>query len=119
MPTRNKSIFDTLPSLRKGTPVTVQDEFLTYIGTGPEKTDDAIGWWIDNSARFPTLSRMALDYLTIPGTLAFVYEWKCTSDDHFYQQLLLMLSAPSAGAVSSCRILETDLWRSPHGPFYV
>lgn len=28
---------------------------------------DVFQWWKDNSARYPRLSRMALDYLSIPG----------------------------------------------------
>lgn len=28
---------------------------------------DAVAWWYDHRKAYPRLSRMALDYLTIPG----------------------------------------------------
>jgi hypothetical protein len=62
-----KTLFDSLPMLRPRTPVTAQDELDTYLGSDPETTDDPITWWVNNAGRFPTLSRMALDYLNIPG----------------------------------------------------
>ncbi|KAF5319133.1 hypothetical protein D9758_018622 [Tetrapyrgos nigripes] len=33
-----------------------------------EATKDVLGWWYEKRKKFPTLYRMALDYLTIPAT---------------------------------------------------
>jgi len=44
-----------------------QDELDRYLGTDPEMTDNVLAWWNDRKASFPCLSRMALDYLCIPG----------------------------------------------------
>jgi hypothetical protein len=64
---KHKTLLDSLPILRARAAVTPQDELDIYLGSDTEETDDPIGWWIDNAYRFPTLSRMALDYLNIPG----------------------------------------------------
>jgi hypothetical protein len=76
--TKSKSVFDALLGCHgRTTSVKTQNEFDTYINTDPEKTDDPIGWWIDNEARFPTLSHMALDYLAIPGK-SYLFPWCST-----------------------------------------
>ena len=33
-----------------------------------ENVKDALAWWVTNQAVYPHLSRMGLDYLSIPGT---------------------------------------------------
>jgi esterase/lipase len=43
------------------------DKLEHYLLTGPEQVDDIIKWWTECSAEYPCLSRMALDYLSIPG----------------------------------------------------
>jgi hypothetical protein len=63
-----KTLLDTLPMLRPRPTAIAQDELDIYLGSDTEETDDPISWWVDNAGRFPTLSRMALDYLNIPGT---------------------------------------------------
>lgn len=45
----------------------VSDELTRYLSTDPERVKDALEWWNDRCASFPNLSRMALDYLSIPG----------------------------------------------------
>lgn len=46
----------------------LEQELNLYLGTKPEKnTADAIRWWIEKRQTYPRLSRMAIDYLTIPG----------------------------------------------------
>ena len=42
-------------------------EFEQYLSKPVENVNDPIAWWVAQSTRFPCLSRMALDYLTIPG----------------------------------------------------
>lgn len=49
----------------------VSDELTRYLSTDPERVKDALEWWNDRRASFPNLSRMALDYLSIPGAPPF------------------------------------------------
>jgi hAT family C-terminal dimerisation region len=44
------------------------DEISRYLDAGTEHVDDPIEWWVDHRDTYPHLFRMALDYLTIPGT---------------------------------------------------
>lgn len=47
----------------------MRDEIDRYLAAPIEKNiTDAMGWWHDRQTQFPRLSRMALDYLSIPGT---------------------------------------------------
>ena len=59
------NIFDSLPTLAK--PQVVSHELDKYLGTDVEKVGDVLAWWHEHRAMYPCLSRMALDYLTIPG----------------------------------------------------
>jgi hypothetical protein len=69
--TVNKSanIFDNLPSLSQFTSAPVDNELDVYLKTPIENVaiGDGIQWWFRNRHTFPCLSRMALDYLSIPG----------------------------------------------------
>ena len=38
-----------------------------YLSTGVKHVTDPIAWWHERHESYPRLSRMALDYLTIPG----------------------------------------------------
>ncbi|KIL65169.1 hypothetical protein M378DRAFT_52957, partial [Amanita muscaria Koide BX008] len=44
------------------------DELAIYLSTDIESVNDPIKWWYEHRPVFPRLSRMALDYLTIPAT---------------------------------------------------
>lgn len=46
------------------------DELARYLSTPPEPTKpkDTLAWWHAHRKLYPCLSRMALDYLSIPGT---------------------------------------------------
>src|SRR6266536_4238967 len=48
------------------------DEYQHYCDTPTVETIEAISWWIEpeQQKRYPNLSRMALDYLSIPGMSA-------------------------------------------------
>ena len=60
---------------------------------------DPLQWWMDNQASYPCLSRMAKDFLVIPGEF---YLYLCISYLSSHLQLrLLLLNASSARAVSS------------------
>ena len=47
----------------------MQDEITLYLSTstGTEDVSDGIRWWCRKKEIYPQLSRMAIDYLTIPG----------------------------------------------------
>jgi hypothetical protein len=49
-----------------------RDELDRYLATDRETIDDPILWWVERRPMYPLLSRMALDYLTIPGMCSFV-----------------------------------------------
>lgn len=55
---------------RTSTPALHKNELDIYLETGPERVHDPIGWWYERRVEFPNLSRMAMDYLGIPGELA-------------------------------------------------
>ena len=40
-----------------------------YLRNEVENVKDPLKWWYDNRHVYPTLHRMALDYLSIPGEL--------------------------------------------------
>lgn len=44
------------------------DEIDRYLRTETEVVDNPMLWWAERRAMYPGLSRMALDYLSIPGT---------------------------------------------------
>ena len=67
--TKTKNIFDSLPAMRPPTSSELRDELDRYLSTDPEHTDDVLLWWTERKHIYPFLSRMALDYLSIPGTL--------------------------------------------------
>jgi hypothetical protein len=45
------------------------DEVSRYLSTDPEQVRDVLLWWHERKSVYPCLSRMALDYLSIPGEL--------------------------------------------------
>src|SRR6266481_1652228 len=62
-----KNIFNTLLSLCPPMQNELRDELDQYLGTNPEMVDDVVIWWHERCETYPSLSHMALDYLTIPG----------------------------------------------------
>ena len=38
---------------------------------------DVLKWWHEQHSKYPQLSRMVLDYLTIPGTFHFFIHLSC------------------------------------------
>lgn len=63
-------MFDSLPR-RSGksqkADAAPASEFERYIAAETEDVEDVIAWWWKRRKDFPNLSRMALDYLSIPG----------------------------------------------------
>jgi hypothetical protein len=45
----------------------LKDELEQYLECPVEDVKDVLLWWVKNRAVYPRLSRMALDYLSIPG----------------------------------------------------
>jgi hAT family C-terminal dimerisation region len=64
---KTKNIFDTLPAICAPKTTDLHDELDSYLGTDPEHTADVLLWWVERKHIYPSLSRMALDYLSIPG----------------------------------------------------
>ncbi len=62
------NIFDALPTLSAPTKAALADELTCYLSAPLERTLNPLLWWIEMKAVYPRLSRMARDYLCIPGT---------------------------------------------------
>ena len=77
----------------------LDDELNRYLKSDPEQTNNCIQWWIDKRSSFPYLSRMALDYLTIPATSTDVE--RLFSQGH----LLLTHVRSRLSAQSTCALL--------------
>jgi hypothetical protein len=67
--TRSSNIFDNLPALSAPRIRELRDELDRYLSTDPEHVVDVLVWWTERKSMYPHLSRMALDYLSIPGEL--------------------------------------------------
>lgn len=69
---KNCNIFDDLPALAAPKPTELRDELARYLSTDPEQVKDVLLWWHESNRAsiYPHLSRMALDYLTIPGVFS-------------------------------------------------
>jgi hypothetical protein len=52
-------------------PTELRDELARYLSTDPEHVEDVLLWWAERKATYPRLSRMALDYLTVPGKFLY------------------------------------------------
>ena len=65
---QSRNMFDNLISTKPTTSGDDHDdEITTYLQTKTEHVDDPIAWWLGQRGAYPRLSRMALDYLVIPG----------------------------------------------------
>jgi hypothetical protein len=42
-------------------------ELTRYLAAPPEATVNPLRWWFEHQPIYPRLSRMALDYLSVPG----------------------------------------------------
>jgi predicted oxidoreductase len=65
----SSNIFDNLPALSAPRIKELCDDLDRYLGTDPEHVVDVLMWWTERKSMYPHLSRMALDYLSIPGEL--------------------------------------------------
>jgi hypothetical protein len=63
----SSNIFNNIPALAKLRRSELRDELHQYLNTDPEFVDNVLAWWFEKCTMYPRLSRIALDYLTIPG----------------------------------------------------
>jgi hypothetical protein len=98
-----RNIFDAMPSLAPPQRSDLHDELTAYLRSDPELIKDVLGWWYEKREVYPTLSRMARDYLSIPGKfLQFLFSLVIQTDPYFiFKQHLSMLNGPSVKAVFS------------------
>jgi hypothetical protein len=94
---KSQNIFDNLPLLAKPS-LPVKDELTQYLSTGTLQTDSPLLWWHQNSHVYPRLSRMALDYLSIPSTTVDV-------ERTFSQGRLVLSHVRSRLSIQSTRAL--------------
>jgi hAT family C-terminal dimerisation region len=60
------NIFDDL--LEEPETTEIQDELEAFLGSGRDlKIKNGLRWWYEHAHLYPYLSRMAIDYLSIPG----------------------------------------------------
>ena len=59
-------MFDVLLKPSPSSKVT-GNEVDRYLATDPEEVENPLLWWWERRSMYPGLSRMALDYLSIPG----------------------------------------------------
>ncbi|KIK40536.1 hypothetical protein CY34DRAFT_13654 [Suillus luteus UH-Slu-Lm8-n1] len=65
---KDLNIFDCLPALAKPRHHPTNNELNAYLNTPIEDVDHALKWWQQRCTTYPHLSRVVLDYLTIPAT---------------------------------------------------
>jgi len=68
----SNNIFDALPALSGPLKAALKDELTRYLSVPVELTRDPLLWWAEKQALYPCLSRMARDYLCIPGEYLFL-----------------------------------------------
>jgi hypothetical protein len=49
----------------------------TSLATDVDDVKDGLAWWYERRAMFPCLSRMARDYLSIPGEFSSFFYLRC------------------------------------------
>jgi hypothetical protein len=72
--------FDNLPALAAPSNSELRDELDRYLSSDPEVVQDVIKWWSKRTDQFPCLSRMARDYLSIPGMCNIVFPFLGSKD---------------------------------------
>jgi len=55
-----------------------EDELDAYLAAPTEATTNPLKWWWEKRYQYPTLSQMALDYLSVPGTILFCLSFSAT-----------------------------------------
>jgi hypothetical protein len=65
--TTSQNMFDNMDDLLAPKISDSCGELDRYLSTNVEDVCDPLMWWTERKSMYPALSRMALDYLTIPG----------------------------------------------------
>ncbi len=102
----SKNIFNNLFALEAPTCAELQGELDRYLATDPVHVTDALAWWYEQRHVYPRLHRMALDYLSIPGTLKSHCVRGLLTINHI-QSPQLTLNELSVRADSYCHIYVT------------
>lgn len=63
-----KNRFDNLPALAATKSTELRRELDRFLNFDCKHAPDALAWWHDQRETYPRLSRMAVDYLSIPAT---------------------------------------------------
>ena len=93
-------MFDTLAALSAPKAAELRDELARYLSTDPEHTEDVLLWWTERKSTFPRLSRMALDYLSIPGKSSCICPIKRANIIHQLRQQTLSVCLAKDGFFS-------------------
>jgi hypothetical protein len=109
------NIFDHLPALAPN-PATSINKLDAYLTTDIENVTDVIAWWHGHRKTYPRLSRMALDYLTIPGK--FFHMFYIIDLNVLLQQRQLTWNASLAVDAYYCPMFETDSLRRRRARFF-
>lgn len=64
----SKNIFNNLASMAEPLEEDLSAELDLYLSSHAEYVEDVLTWWIEWWDTYPYLSRMAIDFLTIPST---------------------------------------------------
>lgn len=74
-----KNMFNNLPAFGAVKVTDLQDELDRYLSLDRETVQNVLVWWFERHHIFPLLSRMALDYLSIPGAcILYFSNWFLT-----------------------------------------
>jgi hypothetical protein len=114
------NICDNLPALIAPKLTNLLDELDHYLAADPEYAENVLRWWYERRAMYLHLSRMARDYLSIPGmstcshTVIYTNLCLATSVDveHVFSHGWLILSHVRSrlSAQSTCVILCLVSW---------
>ena len=108
----SNNIFDTLPSLSAPAKAAFTDELMRYLTAPTEATCDPLLWWVEKQAVYPCLSRMARNYLSVPGMLSII--WPLNIKMTPPKQLLLMWNMYSARGGLYCHTSITIFQLTRH-----
>ena len=96
MPADPENIFEDLLSCSSSAPApsnpALKSELDRYLSSDPETVKDPLLWWVEKKAVYPCLSRMARNYLSIPGKYYFILIKLIKFINSFLQQHLLTSS---------------------------
>jgi len=65
--------FDVFAHINLPAASTSRSELDDYLTTSVENVVDPLKWWWEKRRVFPKLSRMALDFLSIPGSVSVIF----------------------------------------------